>query len=414
MKILVMACLIALLPAFNALASELDLNANIDGNYFYGHARDSLLNPGNTVDVGRNRLDLKVEPVLKYIAKPITAYLDLRYFLNPPFFFDEERAFPNASNHIFLDEAKIVFNIEENASLTLGRQRFFWGPGFIKNPINVLNPRSDFRNSFFRMEEKSGVSGISGSVYSEKMTITLAVIPNVFKEKYSQAYTLDEESTEKVITALKVDTVLLNSDFTFLLSSQGYKPKFGFAFSTIFKDFEIHGESLLQRGRERRLINPNSFQDPADESFTDSGRFFGQYLIGIRYRSTSSHDFLVEYYRDDSGLNGRETDVFISLFRDPRFLGVGNRFFFANNLRRDYLFFRIGLSDTPSKFSHELLAIWNIDDMSFLIGVGSEYKISEKVSAYINFRSLNGRRESEFGMMPNNYTLSSGIKVSFL
>lgn len=409
-----MMVIIALFPGTNLFASEAEIKMDIDGNYYYSYPnKDSYLNPENIRDMDRGRLNLKAETTMKYIISPINLNLGFRYFYNPPFVFDEDRAFPNRRNIIFLDEAKITWDVRDGASLTFGRQRFFWGPGFIKNPINVLNPPTDFRNPFFRIEEKSGVTGVAGSLYSEKITITGVVIPNIFKERYTQGYTLGEEVSKDSISALKLNGIAWNTDFTFLFSMQeGKVPKVGFAFSRIVKDIEIHGEALFQKGNHRRYINLDLQQNILVEKYRDSERIFGNYLVGLRYRSTSGHDFLIEYYRNDSGYNSKEKDEFINLIKDPRFLGIGNMLLWEDTLRKNYLFFRIGLSEVISRLSLELLSVLNMDDRSFLAGAGVECRVSEKFKAYMNIHTLYGNKESEFGMIPNKYTISSGIKVS--
>jgi hypothetical protein len=414
-KILIITGIIALFSVSNSLASETDVKVNIDGNYYYCSLNmDSYLNPENVLTLDRNRLNMKTETIMKYISNPIILNLGIRYFYNPPFAFDEDRAFLDRRNIIFFDEAKITWNVMDNAVITFGRQKFFWGPGFIKNPINVLNPPTDFRNPFFRLEEKSGVTSITGSVYSERTTITLALIPNMFKERYSQEYTIGKENIEDSITALKVDTVVLNTDLSFLLYMQeGEIPKFGLAFSRIINDVGIHGEALLQKGSHRKYINLDLPQ-VIEERYRDSDRLFGDYIIGLRYRSDSGHDLLVEYYRNDSGYNNKERDEFINLIKNQRFLGIGNMLFWEDTLRKNYLFFRVGLSEILPKLSLELLSVFNIDDRSFLAGSGLQYRVSEKVEAYMNIRTLHGNKESEFGMIPSKYTISSGIKVSLI
>jgi hypothetical protein len=413
MKILLIG-IILLLPVSNLLASEEEFktDVDIDINYYYSYPRNSYLNPENILSTDRNRLNFNAETSMKYSIKPMVLSFGLRYFYNPPFSFLEEKAFPDDKNIIFLDEAKIRWDIKDNASFTFGRQRFFWGPGFIKNPINVLNPPTDFRKPFFRLEEKSGVTGITASFYSESTTVTGVIIPNKFKEKYSQEYTLGSENKKDTIGTLKVDTIILNTDTTFLLAMQeGESPKYGFAFSKIIQDVEIHGEMLLRKGSRRRYINSQTF---IEERYKDSDRFFGSYIVGLRYRSPSGHDFLVEYYRNDSGYNDKESNEFISLIKDQRFAGIGNIIFWQDTLRKNYLFFRAGLLDILPKLSIELLFIYNMDDKGYLIGSGLEYRVSEKVKAYLNTRYLSGSKKSEFGMIPNKYTISSGIKVSLL
>jgi len=413
-KVLITMAIIVLFTVSNLFASEAEIKMSIDGNYYYSHPnRDSYLNPENILAMDRDRLNPKSETTMKYDINPITLNIGLRYFYNPPFAFDEDRAFPDRRNIIFLDEAKVIWDVQDNASLTFGRQRFFWGPGFIKNPLNVLNPPTDFRNPFFRIEEKSGVTGIAGSLYSDKITFTGVVIPNIFKENYTQEYTLGKEVSKDNITALKLDVVALSTDFSFLLSMQeGETPKFGFAFSRIVKDIEIHGEALLQKGRHRRYINMDSPQNILVEKYRESDHIFGNYLVGLRYRTTSGHDFLLEYYRNDSGYNSKEKAEFINFIKDPGFLGIGNMLFWEETLRQNYLFFRAGLSEVMSRLSIELLSVLNMDDRSFLIGAGLECRLSEKLNAYINIRNLHGDKESEFGMIPSKYTISSGIKVS--
>lgn len=404
--------IIVLLPVSDLLASEAEFKTNVDVNYYYSHPRDSYLNPDNILSTDRNRLNLKAEASMKYSIKPMMLNVSLRYFYNLPFAFHKEKAFPDERNIIFLDEARLTWDASDNASLTIGRQRFFWGPGFIKNPINVLNPPTDFRNSYFRLEEKSGVTGIAASFYSESTTVTGVIIPNKFKEKYSQEYIIGNESTKDAIGALKVDTIMLNTDTSFLLAIQeGESPKYGVALSKIIKDIEIHGEILIQKGSRRKYINPQTI---VEERYKDSNRLFGNYLIGLRYRTPSGHDFLLEYYRNDSGYNDKETDEFINCIKDQRFIGIGNSIFWQETLRKNYLFFRIGLSDILPKISIEFLSIYNMDDKGYLMGSGLEYRVSEKIKAYINGRYLNGSKESEFGMIPNKYTISSGIKVSLL
>ncbi len=409
----IILCIIVLFPVIDLAASETEMKASVDGNYYYSYPnRDSYLDPGNILGVDRNQFDLKSEATIKYKANSITFDLGFRYFYNSPFVFVEDRAYPDSKNLIFLDEAKVTFDVRENAKVTVGRQKFFWGPGFIKNPINVVNPPTDFRDSFYRLEEKSGVTSISGSLYSEKTTLTGVVLPNTFDEKYSQEYVLGKDQTRKSIVALKVDTVLTTIDLSFLLAKQEEEtPKYGAAFSKIIDDVEMHGEALLQQGSRRQYVNQSS-APVIEEKYKDSSHFFGNYLIGLRYRSTSETDFLIEYYRNDSGYNNKERDDFVNVIKDYSFLGIGNMLFAEDSFRKDYLFLRVGLSDVLPRFSLELFTVFNMDDRSYLTGSGLKYRVSERMEAYTDIRTLHGSKESEFGMIPSYYILSAGIKIS--
>ena len=410
------AFLFILLSPIAAAAGKTNISVNMNGNYFFEQLnKDSVLNPGNALDVESNVPNMRSDISAQYGNGEFNVKGAARYFLNPPFPVENSHALPSDRNVIFLDEANVEWKKDYEFKVVLGRQKFFWGPGFIKNPINLLNPPTDFRNPYFSLEEKSGVTGLSAAYYSGNWSITGVIVPNFFQEKMTQSYAIGGNTEGDYIAALKFDTLALGGDLTAVLYKiRTEKPEIGFAFSKMAGNVEVHGEALFQQGNRRIYIDPDDPEDPFQESFRNSDRIFGKYLIGLRYRSISGYDFLIEYYRDDTGYGSEQRDEFIDLLNDQRFLAPGNQLFWEDTLRRDYLFLRVGLTDILPKLSLNLLSVINLDDGSVLTGSGLEYRISEKLKAYTDIRTSCGSEGSEFGMIPASYTISSGIKISII
>jgi hypothetical protein len=256
-----------------------------------------------------------------------------------------------------LSEAYALYNFTDHLNVTLGKKRIVWGPGFVFNPSDILNPPKDPTNPTLQREGqwlarlefpyKNFTLSFLGAA---KTLIEYGGLPAalVYWPKYPTAEQAAISAAETNPTpytrpdnaphfAAAARGYLLLSDtdinvfyyYTNLFNDAfEHKNRGGFSVSRVFGYWEVHFEGLFQQGYSNFYANPSCVTGPtalaecaitkssfAGYTQTDSSTFIPKMLFGGRYTLDNNGLLSLEYYYNGEGYTESEFKDYVSLVR---------------------------------------------------------------------------------------------------
>jgi len=305
--------------------------------------------------------------------------------------------------------------------LEAGKKVMKWGKGYAWNPVSFVarpkNPEDP--------EEALEGATVATADYIRSFdgplktaTLTAAVVP-VYPHVNAKSGELYHTNFASKLYLLAYDTDL---DFM-VFTGESRTTRYGFDFSkNLTTNFEIHGEFSVVNNFKSKFIN-------------ETGRNFStereaiSYLLGLRYLTEKETTYILEYYRDGTGLSRKQMTDFFS-FADAsyrNFVATGNKAGLVRaaklakgpygnpNPMRDYLYFRVSQKEpfdvlylTPA-----LTAIINPNDGSFNVLPEITYSPLTNLELRLKGAILVGRSHTDFGEKQNDYRLELRLRYFF-
>lgn len=302
-------------------------------------------------------------------------------------------------------EGGLTLQPETGRSLDIGKKTLKWGKGYAWNPVGFVERSKDPTDPDLSREGFWMLAG--DSVWSfEGPLRTVGVTPVIMP--VSSAVNQDYGRDSDVNLAGKLYLLLYETDIDLMVLGDGTRSaRYGLDFSrNLTSNLVIHGEFAYVSDAERRVLGPGDSVQTVRGDATN-------WLVGLRYLSTTDTTYILEYYRNGAGFTDGEKDDFFGFTRDAiatyRDTGASGPLGKSNSLAqggfarpnpfRDYLYFRVSQKEpfdilylTPA-----LTTIVNLDDRSFnlvpeIVYTGfTNWEIRLRASANI------GGADSEYG-----------------
>jgi hypothetical protein len=305
--------------------------------------------------------------------------------------------------------------------LEAGKKVMKWGKGYAWNPVSfVARPK----NPEDPEEALEGATVATADFIRsfdgplKTATLTAAVVP-VYPHVNAKAGELYHTNFASKLYLLAYDTDL---DFM-IFTGESRTTRYGFDFSkNLTTNFEVHGEFSVINNYKSKFIN-------------ESGRGLSKTreavscLLGLRYLTEKETTYILEYYRDGTGLSRRQTTDFFD-FVDAsyrNFSTTGNATGLVRaaqlakgpygnpNPMRDYLYFRVSQKEpfdilylTPA-----LTSIINPVDGSFNMLPEITYSPMTNLEIRLKGAILVGRSHTDFGEKQNDYRVELRLRYFF-
>lgn len=302
-----------------------------------------------------------------------------------------------------------------------GKMTFKWGKGYAWNPVAFAdrpkNPNEpDLNLEGLVVASVEYIKSFNGPLK------TLAVTPVLLP--VSKHVNDDFGASDHLNVAGKIYLLLYDTDFDFLFLSGGSKTsRYGLDFSrNITTSLEIHGEYARINDFRQNLISSDG---DTSQIVSDASNW----LLGIRYLTEKDTTFILEYYRNGTGLTKQQTRDYFSFVHGAydSYLSSGNdallqkaaaaatRGYGAPNAGRSYLYLRVSQKEpfdilywTPA-----VTAIVNTEDKSCSISPEISYTGITNIELRLRGTVLAGNRMSEFGEKQNSYRVELMARYFF-
>jgi hypothetical protein len=420
--------------------------------------KDSLLNPDDIFDAPRwiNETELRLR-----LDGDITDQwgLFVRGRLGIEYLKSSDNQETNSIDE--LDQAFMTLNVEDEILMffSAGKQRIRWGTGFYWNPVDTFNPQQDLQE-IEPIEE--GRNALRADFAFGSSSITGVVVPNSDSTSFSlENYTFEEG--KKLVTG-KFYTFLGNTDLTLYVSDREDEDiRWGASFSTVISDIQFFGEGIFWRGESERdyvtrtsdrqsatdPIGNTQFTIPADFDIFTRDNTFTKFVIGFQYTSSSDLTLIGEYYHRADGYDEKDMDNYIDFLkyvggpyqddvnstilakqRNPQLeipafpakqslLTTGNGLYEFADLRRNYFHLSATQRYAADKYDLSADLIIGLDDL--FEGRGGSLFFRPLI-AYVAIPDWRfslfsqfyvGADDTEFGLLPYNYSLLGEIRYYF-
>jgi hypothetical protein len=308
-------------------------------------------------------------------------------------------------------------NLSVNSFLLLGKKTYNWGKGYAFNPVGYVNPKKDPENPELPQEGTFSFNyEYSKSFQSEVIKNTafdLIVIPSdkTINNKTSE--------TKDADIAAKLYFLLWNTDIDFMgYYSRTDSKNIGFDFSrNISTNLEIHGEFNQFLNQPKYMISNNNLKTASLDG--------ASYLIGIRWLNALNITTILEYYRNEAGLDQNEFEDYNNFLEHAvtsgniRFvsdaMNTNKNHFSGTNIMRDYLYLKLTWPEPFNLvyFTPSLYSIFNMNDESYMIGIPLSYKPITNFEFILWPVFLTGSTNTEFGSKKYSSKLDLWVRFYF-
>jgi len=302
-----------------------------------------------------------------------------------------------------------------------GKKVMKWGKGYAWNPVSFIDRPKNPEDPEESLEGTTVatadfIRSFDGPL--KTLTLTTALIP-VYK--YVNAKFGELQRTN---FAAKLYLLLYDTDIDFMvLTGSSRTTRYGFDFSrNLTTNLEFHGEFAVVNNLDMMAVNASG-QGYKTQSDALS------YLLGLRYLSEQETTYILEYYRNGTGLSRKQMTDFFS-FADTsyrNFLVTGNAgglvqaarlskgAYGKPNPMRDYLYFRVSQKEPFDilYFTPALTSIINPVDGSFNVIPEVTYSPMTNLEFRLRGVFLVGRHQTDFGERQNDYRLELRLRYYF-
>jgi hypothetical protein len=309
----------------------------------------------------------------------------------------------------------------DNFSLEAGNKIFKWGKGYAWSPVAFVdrpkNPEDpeELRQGFTVLNATWNQS-FAGPL--SNAALSAAAVP-VWEHVNTDFGKPNHVNFASKFYLLYYDTDI---DVTFLTGSSR-TTRFGFDFSrNLSTNLEVHGEWARINNFKLKPINA---QGGGSSHQWDAI----SYLLGLRYLTEQETTYILEYYRNGTGLSQNQFEDFVAYVNSSykTFRDTGNKsglkhasqladaVYGKPNPMRDYLYFRASQKEPFDilYFTPALTSIINLQDGSLV--VIPELSYSPTTNLELRFRTpvLIGGRGTEYGERQNDYRVEFRLRYYF-
>lgn len=455
-----------LLSAVPAGAAE--VNGYVESRTQYSRARVTGLLPTDSLPEVQQLVELNAQPKVEYRPGGVVAG-DLSLFLQAAGRYrgldasNSEVAIASSETSaakplVSLNELYISHEVVPAFNLLAGKKRIVWGPGMAYNPTDLLNPAKDPTDPSF---QRAGAYMVRAEVPLEKYTFTLLASPAVLKQQNGLPQALltypgwDRKDTQAhYLLAARAYALVADTDINLMVFHSNLygdafedKTRLGLSFSRyFFKDYELHGEALLQRGSARQYAEGGCLtsQQAAVSCALGGQPFFStrrldettlrpRVLVGTRYQFNDESLLSVEYLYQADGLKPGEFQDYVnglSLLRTARQLGLDTsgvnplatadtglpQKFSFEPLGRHYAFLTFQKPKIRDDFTFAATVVANLQDFSGLVAPSLAWSATEwmtlTLSAFVPLPGPaalaaqvpeSGDKVSEYSLLPMRF-----------
>ncbi|MBI4650144.1 hypothetical protein HY745_02445 [Candidatus Desantisbacteria bacterium] len=292
-------------------------------------------------------------------------------------------------------------NLSDKSFLLLGKKMYSWGKGYAFNPAGYVNPVKDPENpelsqsGIFSINYQYSKSFKTGPV--KNTSFDLIVIPS--------AETINNKISETKNTDIagKLYFLFLDTDLDIMGYYSSINSKnISFDFSrNVLPNLEMHGEFNRFTNQPKHIISNNIL-----ETETIAG---ASYLAGIRWLNKWNITTILEYYKNEAGLNKEEFSGINNFIENAVTSGnkdstsgamnTNKKYFNGANLMQDYLYLKLSLPEPFNlvDFTPSVYTIYNITDKSHMIGIPLSYKPVTNFELILLPTFLSGNKNTEYG-----------------
>ncbi|OHE24270.1 MAG: hypothetical protein A2Z43_01710, partial [Syntrophobacterales bacterium RBG_19FT_COMBO_59_10] len=312
-----------------------------------------------------------------------------------------------------LYEGYLSLNPSSSWKVDAGKKTFKWGKGYAWNPAAFLDRPKDPDDPEVGMEGILALSADFTKSFSgplKTVSVTPVVLP-VYDHINSELGKKDHLNL-----AGKLYLLLYDTDIDLIFLTGGSRTtRFGADFSrNIGTNWEIHGEAAYIRDVRVNLVDPAG--KVSAKEFDASS-----FLLGTRVLTTRDTTFILEYYRNGTGLSEDEMKDFSGFVHGAyrTYLATASdaalqkaaALFEGNygrvNPMRDYLYLRIAQKEPFDVlyFNPAVTTIWNLNDRSFTVSPEMVYTRITNLELRLKASFINGAKDSEYGEKPFDFRL---------
>jgi hypothetical protein len=320
-----------------------------------------------------------------------------------------------------LFEAYISVKPSPSFIFEAGKKVMKWGKGyawnpasFIDRPKNPEDPEEALEGSTVATADY--IKSFDGPLKTVTLTTALVPVYRHVNAKFGELYHLNFAS--------KLYLLLYDTDLDFMVfTGRSRTTRYGFDFSkNLTTNLEIHGEWARINNFKLMAVNAQG-KGATHEPEAIS------YLLGLKYLTEKETTYILEYYRNGTGLSrDRMRDFFAFVHGGYRtFVKTGNDSaithaaklfegpYGAQNPMRHYLYFRASQKEPFDilYFTPALTSIINLQDGSLV--VIPELAYSPITNLDLRFRTpvLVGGKKTEYGEKQNDYRVEFRLRYYF-
>ena len=330
----------------------------------------------------------------------------------------ETRAFQRTTR---FDELYLSYKPDPGLTLDAGKVSLKWGKGYAWNPVafveRIKDPNDpDLAREGFTMLTADWIRNFDGALRT--VAFTPAIVPA------SPDVNPDFGTGRHVNVAAKLYLLYHDTDIDFLFLNNGSRSRrYGVDFSrNITSNLEVHGELARIQDVQRQAITAAGAGVPVRENATS-------YLAGLRYLTERDTTWILEYYRNGTGLS--ETDMrnfeqfahnayagFLATGNDTQLLraaSLGRGGYGRPNPGRNYLYLRVSQKEPFDilYFTPSLTVITNADDRSASIVPELLYTGVTNLELRARAFFLSGGNGTEFGEKQNSRRIELQARLYF-
>jgi len=307
------------------------------------------------------------------------------------------------------------FIVEAGKKVMKWGKGYAWNPAsFIDRPKNPEDPEEALEGSTVATVDY--IRSFDGPLKTAALTAAVIPVQRHVNAKFGELYHTNFAS--------KLYLLAYDTDLDFMVfTGESRTTRYGFDFSkNLATNFEVHGEFAIINNVKSKFI------DASGRGLSKEAEAVS-YLIGLRYLTEKETTYLLEYYRDGTGLSRERMRDFFSFVDTSyrNFLTTGNAGGLVRgaqlskgpygkpNPMRDYLYFRVSQKEpfdilylTPT-----LTSIINPIDGSFNVLPEITYSPLTNLELRLKGAILVGRSHTDFGEKQNDYRLELRLRYYF-
>lgn len=320
-----------------------------------------------------------------------------------------------------LYEGYISLNPSSSWKIDAGKKTFKWGKGYAWNPVAFIDRPKDPEDPEVGME---GVFALSAD-YTKSFAGPLKTVSftPVLQPVYDHV-NAEFGKTGYVNAAGKLYLLFYDTDIDLMVLTGGSRTtRYGADFSrNVGTNWEVHGEIAYIKDFRANLIDRAGKVSAVEFDATS-------YLLGTRYLTARDTTYILEYYRNGTGVSQDEMKEFFGFVNDAyrTYAATGNDtalqkaatlseggYGRANPLR-NYLYLRISQKEPFDLlyFTPAITTIMNLNDRSFTISPEAAYTGFTNLDLRLKASFIDGPKESEFGEKPFDFKLELRVGYYF-
>ncbi len=399
--------LITIFTLVPSLSAAQDFTCEFNGKIierptYYHLKKDSLLNPDQEIlDLSswRNKFYGDINFNLKYKDTKLISKFRPTVLSD-----DNKTSFRNYIDDLYSDT-----KIKDQFFFYFGKRNIKDGVALGANPTDFLGEGKavDFTiREEERRLEREGNYLLGVDAFYKDITWTAIYAPHMQE--------LQEEGDR---TLLKMSYLIepLNTDLSVHFFNSSI-PGAGFNLShTASENLVLYSETAFRKASNKKIVRLISEASPNTYSIEDmdESEIFSHLAMGGHYTFKNGTNLIYEYIYNADGYNQKNWDAFEGFvaynndqFKKGLFLDSAtgnllqaNQMVTFREMRKNYLFTRIGNPSIFNKIDAALVLFVNLDDSSFLVNPSLDYKINQDSMVGLSSDIFVGGKTKEFGMM---------------